>query len=617
MLDIFKVRAYFGLKMPKKILIIILSAIFHMTFLNLCYGMDANSKKREYPGDLDEEPESKRRRLDESQIPKSLEEKFKLNTILAKQENHHASHELFSLFEMLLSFANNYIELEKCLKNFNHSAQVLHEKNPLMQQHFQPFNNLSEHHRKSFIDAALCLGKLYQMGWGTKPDTQKAQFWLAKAGNLGNTDAQCLLGSIYSDAQLSQRNLRVALEWFGVAAKQNDAQALNGLCKIFSMLNKDPKPCSNKFFCLGRLYEEGWGVSHDHAKSLEHFKNAAFLGDTQALSLLRERNILDKVNYFSSLPEDIIVIIISLLKEETEQAWYIRPVAKIYCSIFDRLVQSLSPNMSIINVQELDKFSGLCFRFRSLKILNLEGSNWSNFKLPFKSTENFLENCASLTSINLRKIIMSDEEDASSFICCLAQQLSTSNNLTTINLSNNRIFKIYYTTFYLAQNTNLTDLDLSGNIIAYTELEYITNLLNKNSSLTKLNLSRNGFAEYPEELEFNLLTTLVSNTNLKDFDFSNNIIYEEESFIQSLSTNTTLIRLNIYNCTHDGYQNCAFDAIADLWKKNETLEELHIDCTDYYENYMHEVMKTLAFTEYVYYEDEDDERIIINRNKHS
>jgi hypothetical protein len=366
-------------------------------------------------------------------------------------------------------------------------------------------------------------------------------------------------------------------------------------------------------FLLTRLYEEGWGLGHYHVKALEYFKKAAFLGDIEALDLLREHNILDKTDYFSRLPSDIIFVIMGILDEEDEQTWYIRRVSKICCLIFDRSLQMVSTNMLMFEDRKLNEITAFLSRLHSLNTLNLEESNWSNFTYPFIEMEEFFKNCVSLTSVNLCRINFGDNncEHEDHMISVVVQYLSVSKNLMSLSLWDNKIcYMTDFITTCLESNSNLTKLDLTGNLIGNDQLEYIIRLLRKNSSIKILSLSANEIGEHPKELEFNLLRSLVSSTNLQELDLSCNYI-EVERFIRLFLSNTTLINLNILDCFFKGFEKRTIDAVAELWEKNKTLEELQITCLSE-TAYMHEVMKGLACIESI---DSWETEFVLTRNE--
>src|SRR5690606_36281625 len=69
--------------------------------------------------------------------------------------------------------------------------------------------------------------------------------------------AQSLLGQILLTGDGIQQDQALALTWFGIAAQQGDAMALN---------------------MLGRCHEHGWGVAKDESRAVIYYQHAAELG---------------------------------------------------------------------------------------------------------------------------------------------------------------------------------------------------------------------------------------------------------------------------------------------------------------------------------------------------
>jgi TPR repeat protein len=119
-------------------------------------------------------------------------------------------------------------------------------------------------------EAAVFLGNMYLYGRVTKPDYDKARYWLEKASRDGLVDALYNLGAMYDKGIGVERDVKQALRWFTLAADQRDPQA---------QLN------------LGIIYANGNGVDRDVALGEQWLKRAAANGNKRAEGLLRTGTI--------------------------------------------------------------------------------------------------------------------------------------------------------------------------------------------------------------------------------------------------------------------------------------------------------------------------------------
>jgi len=78
-----------------------------------------------------------------------------------------------------------------------------------------------------------------------------------RAAALGDADAQATLGQLLLDGHGIERDPRLGLTWFRIAARQAHAMSIN---------------------MVGRCLENGWGCSSDLAEAARHYRQAADLG---------------------------------------------------------------------------------------------------------------------------------------------------------------------------------------------------------------------------------------------------------------------------------------------------------------------------------------------------
>ncbi len=85
---------------------------------------------------------------------------------------------------------------------------------------------------------------------------------IIKKANLGDSQAQCLLGCYYLDGYHVQRNCRSAAKWLKLAIEQGNENAL---------------------YTLGRCYWESEGIIQNKQEALRLWKLATFKGDNSSL----------------------------------------------------------------------------------------------------------------------------------------------------------------------------------------------------------------------------------------------------------------------------------------------------------------------------------------------
>jgi TPR repeat protein len=119
--------------------------------------------------------------------------------------------------------------------------------------------------------AYSCLGKDFQTGEGVKQDLDKAFSYYFKAAELGDAEAQVLVGSFYSLGISVKEDQKESVRWYEKAAKQGD---VTGLC------------------ALGECYKEGKGVPQNFVEAYKWYSLAVAVGNVSADSPITMDTIL-------------------------------------------------------------------------------------------------------------------------------------------------------------------------------------------------------------------------------------------------------------------------------------------------------------------------------------
>lgn len=105
-------------------------------------------------------------------------------------------------------------------------------------------------------EAQAGLGKLYELGLGTKQDPAQAFFWYQKAADQNDSDGQLGLGRLHQKGLGVPQDHAKALDWYRKAADQDNADAQ---------------------YALGQMYEKGLGVPQDVDEAISWYLKAALV----------------------------------------------------------------------------------------------------------------------------------------------------------------------------------------------------------------------------------------------------------------------------------------------------------------------------------------------------
>lgn len=154
--------------------------------------------------------------------------------------------------------------------------------------------------------AQIALARLYLDGAVTgQEDLAVGEYWIKKAADQGNGDAQYLLGSMYYNGTRFKKNLEKAAHYIMKAALQDhgEAQFMLGLMYENGMgVKRDMKMAvtlmkmsaqkghASALFSIGMLFELGAMTPEDHVRALACYRIAAKSGNVVARSYYKKLN---------------------------------------------------------------------------------------------------------------------------------------------------------------------------------------------------------------------------------------------------------------------------------------------------------------------------------------
>jgi hypothetical protein len=150
--------------------------------------------------------------------------------------------------------------------------------------------------------AYSCLGKDFQTGDGVKQDSDKAFSYFFKAAELGNAEAQVLVGSFYSLGISVKEDQKESVKWYEKAAKQGD---VTGLC------------------ALGECYKEGNGVPQNFIEAYKWYNLAVAVGNVSANTPITRGTVLpiSALNFRDELAKQMTPEQLADAQKRTEKFW--------------------------------------------------------------------------------------------------------------------------------------------------------------------------------------------------------------------------------------------------------------------------------------------------------
>ena len=119
----------------------------------------------------------------------------------------------------------------------------------------------TEHGRGSYSDACIAIGQMYEKGDELPKNTDSAIAWYRKAVDRGSVQAKLGLASVYLNT--------------------SDYQQARHLCESAAK-----EKISGGYFCLGYLFQKGYGVAPDPKKAFNWYDLAARDGNATAMLTL-------------------------------------------------------------------------------------------------------------------------------------------------------------------------------------------------------------------------------------------------------------------------------------------------------------------------------------------
>ena len=145
--------------------------------------------------------------------------------------------------------------------------------------------------------AQFMLGNMYLLGQGVPRDFTKSAQWFQKAAEQGHVDAQFMLGAMHVQGQGVPKDYAKAAQWLQKPAEQENAEAqfilgmmyANGLGvpqNYAKAIQWHQKAAEQGYIRaqnnLGHAYRLGQGVAKDEVKAVQWYQKAAERGDAQA-----------------------------------------------------------------------------------------------------------------------------------------------------------------------------------------------------------------------------------------------------------------------------------------------------------------------------------------------
>lgn len=143
------------------------------------------------------------------------------------------------------------------------------------------------------VDALVQLARSYRAPFSDPPDLERAMALYQQAIDQGSVEALTALGYVYLGGETGTPDLKRATEYFRQAA-QRDSPAAQTALGFLSLTNRKYSDArhwferaaaaqhAEAFTGLGRMYQDGLGVTANRARAIENYATGAALGDVQS-----------------------------------------------------------------------------------------------------------------------------------------------------------------------------------------------------------------------------------------------------------------------------------------------------------------------------------------------
>ncbi|MDD2716250.1 MAG: kelch repeat-containing protein [Candidatus Wallbacteria bacterium] len=134
---------------------------------------------------------------------------------------------------------------------------------------------------KNQADAQYYLGELYYSGSGTSQNTKEAFVWFQRSAEQGNVRAQCKMGLFCENGYVQPRDIKKAVGWYEKAVTQNDPEALYLLATVYTYSNEVMYDSKKAIELCTRAAEKGFPKAQSvlanlfyYSKTPQHYENA-------------------------------------------------------------------------------------------------------------------------------------------------------------------------------------------------------------------------------------------------------------------------------------------------------------------------------------------------------
>ncbi|HPF47625.1 MAG: sel1 repeat family protein [Alphaproteobacteria bacterium] len=164
--------------------------------------------------------------------------------------------------------------------------------------------------------AHVALAKLYGYGRGVSKNFSRVQSHLLKAADLGYSHAYYILGELHNDDFALGHNDDYALEYYILAAEHNSAASLinghfrTGTGQWFRLITPTGVALTRKYADAGNIYAQfntglryyfGEGVEKNHQTAENYFLMAADAGNAEAQNYLAQNRVMENPAEFDKI----------------------------------------------------------------------------------------------------------------------------------------------------------------------------------------------------------------------------------------------------------------------------------------------------------------------------
>lgn len=485
----------------------------------------------------------------------------------ADRGNSDAQYSLAILYEANLAEEDDKHHLTKAGKLYSLSAKKGHAgarkaltslvdtlRNSAKQFKYMAFtwhNNKTQHieFKEKYAKCKYTLGVFYQEGWGVIKNFDQALKAHIKAAYKGCADAQLTLESLCQKGLVGGKRLIDAVRLFSWISEQGHLGTKKALKALIKKLTADKSP--EAFYTLGKIYENGWGVSPDRAKTVKLYNKAAKKGHVDAQCNRRRGDGKDYTNLLGFNEWKHI------LAQTTDEDFKIETI-RLVCKNFRKILNESITDF-FVSKEKLEKSGGvknfLCLIHNTFP--NLTGLILNMKRQKVKAEEDLpsSENGISGETFSNKQIVQEeyfhsydlkgDLEKIFSFININNIKKLTINGTESDKKDLRKCEKKLYS--LLENNNTINSLSLNSDITE-GESKILSKLLQNTSNLLSLSMlaySKKTLIHFVDSL----ISTLPINKTIKSLEikscFKRIKHHKFGELIKALQANKTLTRLSL------------------------------------------------------------------------